>query len=69
MSRRQRTASIATDACLLPKWHVEIEMSDGSKGRHEAPYADAFRALEVAKRAFPQATRITVTPAKKANHA
>lgn len=47
----------------LPRWSVEIEMSDGSKGKHEGPYADAFAALTVAKLAFPSATRISVKKA------
>lgn len=47
----------------LPRWAVEIEMSDGSRGCHEGPYVDAFAALALAKMAFPDAIRISVKKA------
>ncbi len=65
----KRATRYTIDArALIPmqKYVIEIFMSDGSKGRHEAPYADAFAALRVAKLSFPEASRITV---QKADHA
>lgn len=68
--RKPKRVTLCTiDArALIPmqKWAVEIFMPDGSKSRHEAPYADAFAALRVAKLSFPEASRITV---QKADHA